>query len=41
MAEYMGTTGNGGKWKCEQSTVTRWCRDGKIDGAEQDAKGSP
>lgn len=29
------------KWKVTQETVARWCREGKIYGATQDAKGSP
>lgn len=41
MAEYMGTKEAAEKWKCKQDTVSRWCREGKIEGVEQDAKGSP
>lgn len=37
----MGTKEAATKWGVKQSTVSRWCREGKIDGAEQDAKGSP
>lgn len=29
------------KWGVTQDTVRKWCRDGKIDGATQDVKGSP
>lgn len=39
--EYMGTKEAAAKWDCSQNTVTAWCRDGIIQDAEQDAKGSP
>lgn len=29
------------KWNVSQQTVSKWCREGKIPGATQDAKGSP
>ena len=41
MSDSMGTKEAATKWGVKQSTVSRWCREGKIDGAEQDAKGSP
>lgn len=40
MGEYMGTKEAAKKWGVTQDLVARWCRAGKIDGAEQDAKGS-
>ena len=36
----MGTKEAAKKWGVTQDLVARWCRAGKIDGAEQDAKGS-
>jgi predicted site-specific integrase-resolvase len=29
------------KWGVKQSTVSKWCREGKIPGAEQDGPGKP
>jgi len=40
MAE-MGTKEAAQKWGVSQSVVQKWCRDGKIQNATQDAKGSP
>jgi len=39
--EYMGTAAAAEKWKCEQSTVSKWCREGLVKGAEHDSKGRP
>lgn len=39
--EYMGTKEAAEKWGYKQSTISAMCRDGVIEGAEQDAKGSP
>lgn len=39
--EYMGTKEASEKWGYKQSTISAMCRDGIIEGAEQDAKGSP
>lgn len=39
--EYMGTKEASEKWGYKQSTISAMCRDGVIEGAEQDAKGSP
>ena len=36
-----GTSKFAKKWNVTQETVARWCREGKIPGATQDAKGSP
>jgi excisionase family DNA binding protein len=36
----MGTKDASEKWGVSKSTVSRWCREGKIP-AEQDSKGSP
>ncbi|MEE7582208.1 MAG: DNA-binding protein [Oscillospiraceae bacterium] len=41
MAEYMGTKEALKKWEVSQSTISRWCRERKVQGAEQDCKGSP
>lgn len=38
---FMGTKEASEKWGVSQATISRWCREGKIEGAEQDAKGSP
>jgi len=37
----MGTAAAAEKWKCEQSTVSKWCREGLVKGAEHDSKGRP
>lgn len=37
----MGTKEAAEKWGYTQATVSKWCRDGKIKDASQDAKGSP
>ncbi|MBQ2876758.1 MAG: helix-turn-helix domain-containing protein [Clostridia bacterium] len=39
--EYMGTKEAAEKLKVKPSTVSAWCREGRILGAEQDAPGSP
>lgn len=39
--EFMGTKEASEKWNVPQNTISRWCREDKIAGAEQDAKGSP
>ena len=41
MADSIGTKEASKKWGVQQSTVSKWCREGKIIGAEQDSKGSP
>ena len=41
LLEYMGTKEASEKWGYKQSTISAMCRDGAIEGAEQDAKGSP
>lgn len=41
MAETMGTKEAAERWGYSQSVITKWCREGLIQGAEQDAKGSP
>lgn len=38
---YMGTREAAKLWGVKQSTVSKWCREKKIYGAEQDKKGSP
>lgn len=39
--EYMGTKEAAEKWGYTQATISKWCRQGMIDSAEQDSKGSP
>ena len=39
--EFMGTNEASEKWGVKQSTISKWCREGKIEGAEHDRKGSP
>ena len=39
--EFMGTIEAAEKLNVKQSTVSAWCREGRIPNAEQDAKGSP
>lgn len=41
MADTMGTKEASEKWGYQQSTISKWCRENKIPGAEQDGKGSP
>lgn len=36
----MGTREAAEKWGYKQSTVSKWCREGLIQNATQDAKGS-
>lgn len=37
----MGTKEAENQWGIPQNTIARLCREGRIKGAEQDAKGSP
>lgn len=39
--EYFGTKEASKKLNVSISTLSRWCRQGKIQGAQQDAPGSP
>ena len=41
MSDTMGTKEASIKWGYPQATITKWCREGRIDGADQDRKGSP
>lgn len=41
MSDSMGTKEAAALWGYSQSTITKWCRDKLIDGADQDAPGSP
>lgn len=41
MAETMGTAEASKLWDYPQSTISEWCRKGKIEGASQDKRGSP
>lgn len=38
---FMGSKEASKLWGVTQATVSRWCREGKIKGAEHDADGSP
>lgn len=37
----LGVSAFAEKYGVSEDTVRRWCREGKIHGAEQDAKGKP
>ena len=39
--EYMGTKEASEQWGYHASTISRWCRNNMIEGAEQDDTGSP
>lgn len=41
MADSMGTKEASELWGYSQNTISKWCREGIIPGAEQDAAGSP
>lgn len=41
MGDFVGTAAMAELWGCKQSTIAKWCREGKIEGAEQDKTGSP
>ena len=41
LSDYVGTKVIAELWGCSPSQVTKWCREGAIEGAEQDRKGSP
>lgn len=41
MSDSIGTKEFASQFGCKQETVTRWCREGRIPGANQDAPGSP
>ena len=41
MSDSMGTKEASKKWGYSQETIRKWCFDGLVEGAEQDAKGSP
>lgn len=40
-AGYMGTKEAAKLWGVNRNTISRWCRENRIPGAEQDAPGSP
>ena len=40
MGDLVGTKVMAELWECSQSQITKWCREGKFQGAEQDKKGS-
>ena len=41
MSDTMGTKEAHEKWGWSQSVISKWCREGLIKDASQDAKGSP
>ncbi len=41
MTDFMGTSKAAELWGCSQATVSKLCREGKIEGVEQDGKGKP
>ncbi|MEE6159240.1 helix-turn-helix domain-containing protein [Olsenella sp. YH-ols2221] len=41
MPEYVGSKLKSEEWGVDQSKISKWCREGKIPGANQDKKGSP
>ena len=41
MSDTMGTKEASKLWGYAASTISRWCREGVIKGASQDAPGSP
>lgn len=41
MADSMGTKEASEIWGWSQSSISKWCRDGLVEGATQDAPGSP
>ena len=41
MSESMGTKEASEKWGYSQETIRKWCAEGLVAGADQDAKGSP
>ena len=41
MSDSVSTREKAREWGYTEDTVRKWCREGKIDGADQDRKGSP
>jgi len=41
LGEFIGTKEAAKQWGVTQGTISKWCREGRIEGAEQDEKGSP
>lgn len=41
MGKYMGTSEASEKWGRSQNTISKACREGKVEGAEQDGPGKP
>ena len=39
--EFFGTKAMAERWNCSQSQSSKWCREGKIPGVEQEKPGSP
>ncbi|MBP3415384.1 MAG: helix-turn-helix domain-containing protein [Clostridia bacterium] len=41
MSDSIGTKEAASLWGYKPSTISKWCREGKIPGADQDGPGSP
>lgn len=41
MSDSVGTKAKSEEWGVSQATISKWCREGRINGAEQDKAGSP
>lgn len=41
MSDTVGTKEMAKQWGYSQATISRWCREGLIEDADQDGKGSP
>ena len=41
LSDFIGTKAMSEIWGCTPAQITKWCREGKIPGAEQDKPRSP
>lgn len=41
MSDAVGTRQKAEEWGYDQATISKWCREGLIEGANQDKPGSP
>lgn len=41
MSDSVGTRQKAEEWGYDQATISKWCREGLIEGANQDKPGSP
>lgn len=41
LADSIGTKEASERWGYSQGTISKWCREGKIEGASHDGEGSP